>query len=699
MGDGDFRRRFARDPEGMWLPECAVDTASLEALAAAGIRFTVLAQRQARRHRPVSPLETRWLPVDGGRIDPTRPYHVSLPSGRSIALFFYDQPISQAIAFEGLLHDGHHFAHRLMQGFSANRNWHQLLSIATDGESYGHHHRNGEMALAYALHLIERERMAELTNFGQFLARHPPTEEVQIWENSSWSCVHGVERWRSDCGCHSGMHPGWHQRWREPLRRALRLLADRAEVVWTTHAGRYLRDPEQALRTYCQTLIGRRGERVRDWAAANLLHPGDPREAVPAFRLMEAMRNAQLLFTSCAWFFDEVTGIETMQNLRYAARLIQLLRPYDGRLEAEFLKLLEKAPSNLAEMKHAAEAYRRYILPQVVDLARVIAHHCITHFDQLADGTHDLFCYTIVDTDSVLRTIGPTTVKLSRVHALSLVDGEELDAIAVVIHFGGHDFRCSIRGMQTGTSYDEIRQSLLGACEQQSITDLVRLADDHFGRNYMGLNHLFSEGRRELLQRITVRAFERHETALRNIFEENRKLMDYLRGVGAPLPDGFVAAADYVLKRRLLGHLDVFLETGESMPLLDVAAEMAKWRISANDPTLLRRFEQALEEIFHRLARVPDQRHCEAAHALLDTVARLDMRLNLWDAQNIVFALARGHALPSRLRRDAAALREPVPTAPGFARLALRLGISPVRPEEAWVAAAPVALPAPAVSP
>jgi alpha-amylase/alpha-mannosidase (GH57 family) len=202
----------------MWLPETAVDIPSLEALAAEGIEFTILEQRQATR--------------GGGPIDPARPYICKLPSGRSIAIFFYDGPISRAVAFENLLARGENLAHRLLAAFGESRDLPQLVNIATDGETYGHHHRYGDMALAYAIDYINERKLARLANYGQFLAENPPTEEVEIIEQTSWSCSHGVGRWQLDCGCNAGALPGWTQQWRAPLREALDWLRDQCAVIF-----------------------------------------------------------------------------------------------------------------------------------------------------------------------------------------------------------------------------------------------------------------------------------------------------------------------------------------------------------------------------------------------------------------------------------------------------------------------------------
>src|ERR1051326_4380648 len=204
----DFERRFGRRPEGMWLPETAVDVDSLEALAEEGIAFTILEPHQAARWRRIG--EDDWT-EHAGAIDPTMPYRCTLPSGRTIAIFFYDGPISRAVAFERLLARGENLAHRLLGAFSEGRPHPQLVHLATDGETYGHHHLHGDMALAYALDYIDSQKLARIANYGWFLAENPPTHEVEIVEDTSWSCIHGIDRWRMDCGCSTGAGNGWNQ--------------------------------------------------------------------------------------------------------------------------------------------------------------------------------------------------------------------------------------------------------------------------------------------------------------------------------------------------------------------------------------------------------------------------------------------------------------------------------------------------------
>jgi alpha-amylase/alpha-mannosidase (GH57 family) len=300
-GIRDFEHRFGRKPEGMWLAETVADTPSLEVLAEHAIKFTILSPFQASRVRPLK--GGQWTDVNGGRVDPSRPYLVRLPSKRSVAVFFYDAPVSKAVAFEQLLNSGEGFASRLMDGFDDGRQWDQLVHIATDGESYGHHHRYGEMALAHALHHIETSHLAKLTNYGEFLEQHPPVMEAQIHEKSAWSCSHGVGRWFADCGCNSGGRPGWHQRWRAPLREALDWLRDTLAPRFELKAAELLQDPWAARDDYISVILDRSDESVAAYFQRHAKKPLDEEQQVTVLRLMELQRHAMLMYTSCGWFF------------------------------------------------------------------------------------------------------------------------------------------------------------------------------------------------------------------------------------------------------------------------------------------------------------------------------------------------------------------------------------------------------------
>ncbi len=369
-GIRDFERRFERRPEGMWLPETAVDEETLEVLASEGLRFTLLAPHQARRVRSLTGGE--WREVAGGAIDPTVPYLVRLPHGGEIAVFFYDAAISHDIAFGRLLASGEAFAQRLLGAFRPERDGPQLVHAATDGESYGHHHRFGEMGLAYALDRLRGSAGAQLTTYGAFLDRFPPAEEVEIVGNTSWSCAHGVERWRADCGCTTGGEPGWSQAWRGPLREALDSLSDRLGAFFDQTGRKVFRDPWAARDAAIDLVADPSFENQERFLGEQGLPPFDGAKRARALALVEMERQAMLMFTSCGWFFSDLAGVETVQVLRHAARAIDLAETLGERgVEEGFLRDLARARGNEPDEGDGRQIYERHVRPDRCGSAEV----------------------------------------------------------------------------------------------------------------------------------------------------------------------------------------------------------------------------------------------------------------------------------------------------------------------------------------
>lgn len=363
-GVRDFELRFGRPPEGMWLSECAVDVPTLEELAARRVAFTILSPYQAARVR--APGKRAWSRIDGATLDPRRPYRVSLPSGASIAVFFYDGPLSQGVAFEGLTDDGEKFAERILGAFRDEDDVEdddeaQLVHLATDGESYGHHRKFAEMGLAFALTRLDEGREAALTNHASFLAAHPPTWQAEVVAPSAWSCAHGVERWRSDCGCRMA---GGSQAWRGPLRDALDFLRDALAPRFEEAGRRCFDDPWAARDAYIDVVAATAPDaRVRFLREHS--RPGVDAEL--AFTLLEMQRNALAMYTSCGWFFDDLAGIEPLQILAHAGRVLQLAESCFGPgYEAPFLDRLERAKSNDEAKGSGRDLFLREVRPRLV---------------------------------------------------------------------------------------------------------------------------------------------------------------------------------------------------------------------------------------------------------------------------------------------------------------------------------------------
>ena len=365
-GLADFRHHFGREAEALWLPETACDTATLDLLIEQGLRYVILAPVQAERYCTNF---GQWHSVADGRIDTARAYRHTHRDGsrRSIAVFFYDGPISRAIAFEKALSS----SGSLVQMFKRAGDRGPMVNVATDGETYGHHFKFGDLCLAHALEVEAKEQGFWLTNYGQFLDQYPPEFEVEIkkgadGEGTSWSCAHGVGRWIRDCGCHTGGEPGWNQKWRVPLRTALDFMRDDAARQFETIGGDLFFDPWAARDAYVELMLdhGRSRDRFLEIQTKRELAPPDQ---VRALTLLELQRNALLMFTSCGWFFSEISGIETVQIMKYAARAIELMDELGlPSPRAHFLEILAEAHSNIPENGNGADVYLRFAEPPVV---------------------------------------------------------------------------------------------------------------------------------------------------------------------------------------------------------------------------------------------------------------------------------------------------------------------------------------------
>jgi alpha-amylase/alpha-mannosidase (GH57 family) len=367
-GIRDFEHRFGRKPEGMWLPETAVDLETLDILAELGVKFTILAPHQAWRVR--RPDATNWRDVRGGGIDTTRAYQVNLPSGRRFNLFFYNKIIAAEVSFGDLLKNGDNFTGRLSGAFADKSRHPQLVHIATDGETYGHHHRFGDMALAYTLDRIEADHLAELTVYAEFLEKYPPAYEVEIVEKTSWSCGHGIDRWWSDCGdaTGSGNHPDWNQRWRTPLRNACDWLRDSLVGRYEEKARQLFKDPWAARDGYIDVVLDRSRESIGRFLAQYAGRELDDDKKTTALNLLELQRYAMLMYTSDGWYFDEISRPEPVQVMRYAGRAVKLARDLFGvDMEGDFLKILEQAKSNIPSEGDGRRIYNNLVKPAMTE--------------------------------------------------------------------------------------------------------------------------------------------------------------------------------------------------------------------------------------------------------------------------------------------------------------------------------------------
>lgn len=633
----DFEHRFDRPPEGMWLPETAVDVETLDVLAELGIRYTILAPHQAKQVRRIG--GARYRNIEGAKIDPTRAYVTRLPSGRSMNLFFYDGPISRAVAFEGLLSNGETFSQRLLSGFSDERTWPQLMHISTDGETYGHHHPHGDMALAYALEFIESKRLAKITNYGEYLEKFPPTHEVQILENTSWSCVHGVERWRSDCGCNSGMKPGWRQHWRAPLRNALDWLRDDLAAPYEQTASQYLKDPWATRDDYISLVLDRSSENIDLFLARHLAKPIGPEERVTVLKLLEMQRHLMLMYTSCGWFFDELSGLETVQVIQYAGRAIQLAQQLFGdHTEQDFLARLAEAKSNVAAYGDGAQIYRRWVKPAVLDLYKVAAHYTISSiFDHNGDQ-RSIYCYGIKLHDSHRQETGKARLALGHALICSNITLESAEVTFGVVHFGDHNVNAGVRAFQDEQSYQQMVHEVSDAFARADLPESIRLMDRNFGGVSYSLNSLFRDEQRRVVRQILDSTLAEAGATYRQIYEHHAPLMRFLSDLGTPPPKVLQITAEFVLNSSLRRAFEEEqLDLGRIAALLDATA---REKITLDAVSLSFVLKNRLEVMADQLLEnSEDGEFIERFEGAVRLSRSLPFEVDLWKVQNVYYKL------------------------------------------------------------
>lgn len=663
-GIADFRKRFQREPEGMWLPETAVDLATLEMLVEFGIRFTILAPRQAKRWRKIG--QEPWDAAPEG-IDPSRAYLCRLPSGKSIALFFYDGAISRQVAFERLLDTGEKFHANLLQGFDDKRQHPQLVHIATDGESYGHHHAHGDMALAAVHFRLNGNPEIRLTNYGEYLERHPPEWEVEIHENSSWSCVHGVERWRSNCGCNMGR--GWQQEWRGPLRDAMNQLKTKLDRIFSVRGRECFPDPWLAFEAYICVVLNRSPESVQ----AFLKEFGHPDLDETLFRealwLLEMQRHGLLMFTSCGWFFDEISGLETTQCLRYVARAIQLARHFQHECEEEFVQVLEKAPSNLPDFKNGRGVWEQVIRPARIDLSRVLAHHAMSMIYSNGEPKAQVYCYDVESLDHEVRGRGNNHVAVGRLRVHSRLTWNRAEAGYVVLHYGGLDFHTVLRPARSPEEFESFKKKLLSLYEVGSLADVTGFVAQEFGGEVHRLDTLFTEEQRRIIAIALKERFADYQNTFERLADGDEDLLNQLGRLAFPIPKPLRAAASVCLDSRLLEEIER-LDATDTLAQLDHLVKRGKaWGHQLDTDALSRTIGRELHAVLREVNALSDLPGL-AAHAgkLLDAASLLGISLNLWEAQN---QLLDAYAALSASGPIAQPLQETV------RNLAIRLRVSP----------------------
>jgi alpha-amylase/alpha-mannosidase (GH57 family) len=646
----DFRYRFGREAEAMWLPETACDRSTLETLIEEGLRYAILSPHQAERVRPLDGDSSEWLNVNDGSIDTTRPYKYLHRdgTGRSITLFFYDGPNAKAIAFDGALSSSQGLVDRFERAARAAAP-EGCVNVATDGETYGHHFHWGDRTLAYALEVEAGMRGLSVTNYGEFLDHHPPEMEVEIrkgedGQGTAWSCAHGLGRWSRDCGCQTGGREGWNQAWRAPLRKALDLLNDEAARGFEEGAGLLLIDPWAARDDYIELIANPAASRagfLRRHAGRDLTTAEQRR----ALTFLEMQRSCMLMYTSCGWFFADISGIETQQVLRYAGRVMDLGDELGlPAVKNRFLEILSEARSNLAEHGNGADIFRRFVETARVTPARVAAHLAMTSLvdESMKEGVAASYNYRRLEFQK--QEHGRLTLATEHLELESRHTSARYEYALSAMHFGDVDFYCVLKPFPGAQVFRQSSEKLWAQFRTASLPAILRLALLEFGPEEYGLEHLLPTGRERISELLFGQMVESFSQEYELLFKANSRNIEMLQAAGFELPGELRAAAEFTIGRRFEEEIRRHGESNDPaayLKALEIANEVARRGLRIDRTSVRLSVEAMITRSVRFALSTRSAENFQAALVLVGLARKLNLEADLEQAQEAVYEALR----------------------------------------------------------
>ena len=641
-GIRDFEYRFGRKPEGMWLAETAVDDDTLRILEANGIKFTILSPYQADKFKKKGDKE--WTDVSWGNIDPARSYKYNIKSapGKSIDLFFYDGAISRSVAFDELLKDGNKFIKRLKEGVSDCRDFPQIVNIATDGESYGHHTKFGDMALAYVLKVKAKDEGFKITNYAEYLEKYRSDCEVEIKQASSWSCFHGVGRWKEDCGCSTGGHPGWNQKWRKPLREALDYLRDELVIIFEQEGPKYFDNVWDVRNNYIDVILDRNEMNVKKFQQENFKPDLSDEQKVHAMELLEIQRQAMLMYTSCGWFFSEISGIETVQIMKYAARAMQLATKFSNKdLETHFLEILSEAKSNIPEHGTGKDIFERFVKPSIVTTKQIASLWALSSLYQDFEDEESVYCYTIKKEAYKKVQKGSSTFVVGHIEIQSKITLQKSNVMFALMQYSGGDFHCAIKEYSDDFEFNKIKTNLIKTFLMNPLTEIIRSMDECFGKEYFTLKDIFIEERRKILQILLKGKLEKFSQTYQVMYDEGKGSIYHLQGLGLKIPDEFKISAAYALSHKfndIVVHSGGFLDDDSIQQAMDINYEAKKIDIQLDKTPSNKIFSKKILQNINRLVHSFEIQQADVLLEIFDSINKLELQIDISEAQNIYFS-------------------------------------------------------------
>jgi alpha-amylase/alpha-mannosidase (GH57 family) len=649
----EFEHRFHRSPEGMWLAETAANEEVLDELAAAGMRFVILAPRQASRFRARG--EKKWNDASSG-IDPSRAYlHRPRRSRKEgeLAVFFYDGALAANCSFGKALADGRILADAFEKAFDPSRDHRQLLHVAVDGETAGHHVQWGNLALSWALARELEERGFRLTNYGRYLEENPPEWEVELalgplGEGTSWSCAHGVGRWIRDCGCRAAPHQATSQAWRTPLRQALDVLRDRSRELYVAEMTRRVKDVWAARDEYVEILLDESpAAREQFWKRHAVDAESEPDAAT--WTLLEMQHLAQLMYTSCGWFFDDISGLESVQILRYAARALELFEELDAKSpREEFLRILEAARSNEVPARTGREIFERDVVAARVTAERIVAHLAMSAILGPPASNGRLGFHRYQRQQFHVRQRGDLQLATGHFVLEHLRTGRGQTLEVAMLHRGGLEFTAAVRDYDEA-HFAKMQEALHSSFEAADDRALQSRLDEFFSLPRYGAEDLLEPERQEILGRVFASVTDEFADSNARLYEQHRSLISNLRSLGFEIPEEVAATVGFALRRRLESRLEALLDAWEGDPQRDeeiheVLEEVRALRVGVASPDLSRHFAARIELALRRQVEVGESDEeddpaegIEFALKLLDKAKELGLELDLRRSQVLFF--------------------------------------------------------------
>ncbi|MGQ9689476.1 MAG: DUF3536 domain-containing protein [Desulfobaccales bacterium] len=665
----DFRHRFGREAEALWLPETAVDYATLEVLAAHGLKYVILSPYQAKRVRPLE--GGAWQPVQADTLDTTQAYRCFLPDTvvdpeerRFLDVFFYNGQVASEISFGDLLNDSERLVARLRQGFHPELPRPQLLHVATDGENYGHHHRFGELGLAYAVDKVIPQFGFTLTNYAAFLKLAPPRLEVELelgpkGQGTAWSCAHGLGRWQEDCGCSTGGPPTWNQRWRTPLREAFDYLNARLAEIFEEEGGTFFKDPWAARNDYLEVILDRREETISRFFSRHGLRALPPKAWFQPLRLLEMQRHTLLMYTSCGWFFADLAGLETIQVMKYAARALQLGQYLTQEpLEEPFLKRLEQARSNIASEGTGRDIFLRRVKPAVIDFPKVVNQWAISLLkNRERQCPHSIYHFRVKPLEHEVRTEGTLEFAAGRLQVTSGITWRQEIIGFFTLHLGSYLYRTQIAPSSTPEQFQALKEELFQVLAQTP-EDVMPILAARLGERYYTVHDIFKEEKEQIFLDLLEENREEVLNTLAHHFTEATPILRAMASDGLLIPRLYQALGEITLNRRLVHILRRLEPEPQLLPtssdLLDILkeAELFGFQLESREgAAILKRI------LHHHLMDLGAGFHSQAAREVRDFLAlqkRIPITVDVTEAQNFFFGLLKEHfpALAARSGRD-----------------------------------------------